>query len=99
MLGLFAVIGGWYGFTRIIPGTKVQVQISNRWINASIIEDGQGKGKVSVILDDDFQLKLERVDHDKVKSLEPSLDNAISTKLNFDLLCEAITHVHQQIKG
>ena len=57
VLGLFAVLGGWQGFSRICSGSQVSVETSNGvWNSATVIDDGVGKNKVSVILDDDVEL-------------------------------------------
>jgi len=54
--GVLAVVGGWT--SPITTGQKVQVEINNQWVDATIVDDGLGKKRVSVILDDDDTLTL-----------------------------------------
>jgi len=96
VLGLFSVIGGWYGFSRLSAGSQVLVQSNGCWNEATVIDDGAGKRRVSVILDEDASLQLVRVPHSKVKPRQTSIDQGINDKLNFDDLCEAITFLHEQ---
>jgi len=96
VLGLFAVIGGWYGFARVDPGSKVRVQINGCWNEATVIDEGVGKRRVSVVLNDDTSLTLVKVPHSKVQPHQTSIDKGINDKLNFDDLCEAITFLHSQ---
>jgi hypothetical protein len=56
VFGLLAVVGGWTSPMR--TGQKVQVEISNQWVNATVIDDGLGKKRLSVILDDDDSLTI-----------------------------------------
>lgn len=67
ILGLFIVIGGWYGFTRVTAGSQVQVQINGCWNEATVIDEGVGKRRVSVILNEDASLALVKVPHTKIK--------------------------------
>lgn len=69
ILGLFTVIGGWYGFTRVTAGARVQAQINGCWNEATVIDEGVGKRRVSVILNDDASLSLVKVPHNKIKPL------------------------------
>lgn len=96
LLGLFAVIGGWYGFTRVDAGSQVRVQINGCWHEATVIDEGVGKRRISVILNEDASLALVKVPHSKVKPHQTSIDKGINDKLNFDDLCEAITFLHNQ---
>ena len=96
ILGLFAVIGGWYGATRVTAGSQVQVQINGCWNQATVVDEGVGKRRVSVILNDDVSLSLVKVPHSKIKPHQTSIDKGINDKLNFDDLCEAITFLHNQ---
>lgn len=56
MFGLLSVIGGWSPPMR--TGQPVQVQINNQWVNATIVDDGLGKKRLSVIIDDDDSLTI-----------------------------------------
>lgn len=96
ILGLFTVIGGWYGFTRVTAGSQVLAQINGCWNEATVVDEGVGKRRVSVILNEDSSLSLVKVPHTKIKPLQTSMDKGINDKLNFDNLCEAITFLHQQ---
>lgn len=98
ILGLFAVVGGWQGFSRAVVGSAVQVETSNGyWSAATVIDDGVGKGKVQVILDEDTDLQLVKVPHHKVRLLQVNIDKSINDKINFDDLCQAITFLHSQL--
>jgi hypothetical protein len=96
ILGLFAVIGGWYGFARVGAGAQVQVQVNGCWSEATVIDEGVGRKRVSVILNGDASLTLVRVPHSKVLPVQTSIDRGVNDKLNFDDLCEAITYLHSQ---
>jgi hypothetical protein len=50
------VIGGWTPPIKI--GQPAQVEINNIWVNATIVDDGLGKKKVSVLLEDDDSLTI-----------------------------------------
>ena len=58
------------------------------------MDEGVGKRKISVILDEDSSLQLWKVSHNKIRPLQISIDKGINDKLNFDDLCEAITLLH-----
>jgi len=90
------VIGGWYGFTRVGAGAQVLVQVNGCWSEATVIDEGVGRRRVSVVLNDDATLALVRVPHSKVMPRQTSIDKGINEKLNFDDLCEAITFLHKQ---
>ena len=67
ILGLFAVLGGWYGFNRIGAGSRVRVQINGCWSMATVVDEGVGKRRVTVILDEDPALSLVKVPHSVVE--------------------------------
>ena len=67
VLGLFSVIGGWYGFNRIAPGSKVLAHINNCWSEATVIDEGNAKRKVSVLLDEDQTLTVVKVAHSNIQ--------------------------------
>lgn len=96
VLGLFAVIGGWYGFTRIGTGAQVQVQVNGCWSTATVIDEGVGRKQTTVILNDDATLSLVKVPHSQVLPHHSSIDRSINDQLNFDDLCEAISYLHSQ---
>ena len=54
VIGLLSVIGGWQPSLR--TGQIVQVNINNNWSNAIVVDEGLGKEKMSVILEDDDTL-------------------------------------------
>jgi hypothetical protein len=74
----------------------VHVQINGNWNEATVVDEGVGKRKISVILNDDSTLSLVKVQHSKVRPVQTSIDRGINDKLNFDDLCEAITFLHAQ---
>lgn len=74
----------------------MRVQINGCWNEATVIDEGVGKRRVSVILNEDASLALVKVPHSKVKPYQTSIDKGINDKLNFDDLCEAITFLHSQ---
>lgn len=51
-----ALVGGWN--SPITSGQNVQVEINNQWVQAIVVDDGLGKNRVSVILEDDDSLSL-----------------------------------------
>jgi hypothetical protein len=53
IIGLFAFIGGWSGFTKLTAGSQVKVEINGSWDEATVIDEGLGKRRMSVILNDD----------------------------------------------
>jgi len=54
VFGTLAVVGGWTPPIR--TGQPVQVEINNIWVDATIVDDGLGKKRISVLLDDDDSL-------------------------------------------
>ena len=54
VFGTLAVVGGWTPPIR--TGQSVQVEINNIWVDATIVDDGLGKKRISVLLDDDDSL-------------------------------------------
>jgi hypothetical protein len=61
-----------------------------------VIDEGVGKRRVSVILNEDASLALVKVPHAKIKPQQTTMDKGINDRLNFDDLCEAVTFLHQQ---
>ena len=53
---MLALVGGWT--SPIKCGQPVQVEINNQWVDAIVVDDGLGKKKVSVILEDDDNLQV-----------------------------------------
>ena len=99
ILGLFGVIGDWQGFSRIIAGSSVNVEVSKgQWSAATVVDDGVGKRKVSVILDEDANLQVMKVAHEKVRVLQTAIDQKVAGQLNFDDLCQAMTFLHRQLR-
>ncbi len=47
-------MGGWNSPIR--TGQNVQVEINNQWVDAIVVDDGLGKKRISVILEDDNTL-------------------------------------------
>jgi hypothetical protein len=54
VFGTLSVVGGWTPPIR--TGQPVQVEINNIWVDATIVDDGLGKKRISVLLDDDDTL-------------------------------------------
>lgn len=77
----------------------MQVQVNGCWNEATVVDEGTGRRRVSVVLNDDASLTLVRVAHSKVMPRQTSIDTGINDKLNFDDLCEAITFLHSQQQG
>ena len=96
LLGLFAVLGGWDGFARVGAGAQVQVLVNGCWSEATVVDEGVGRKRVSVVLNDDAALTLVRVPHSRVIPHQTSIGTGINERLNFDDLCEAITFLHSQ---
>jgi hypothetical protein len=54
VFGTLAVVAGWTPPIR--TGQPVQVEINNIWVDATIVDDGLGKKRISVLLGDDDTL-------------------------------------------
>jgi hypothetical protein len=67
IVGLFSVLGGWYGFSKIYPGSKAQVQINGEWIDAIVVDEGIINRRASVILADDAQLQIHKISYSDIK--------------------------------
>lgn len=70
-------------------------------MNATIVDDGLGKKKMSIILDDDDTLTLQKVPVNKVRSIytnEWLYDGQLSSLVDQKGLCAAIIKVYEQTK-
>ena len=66
VLGLLSVISGWH--PSISFGQPVQVSNnSQKWTNAVVVDDGCGKHKLSVIYEDDENLRIVQVPQSQVR--------------------------------
>ena len=59
-IGLMHVAAGW--FNQIKVGQLVEVNRANQWLRAHLVDDGLGKSKASVILENDETLSSVKVD-------------------------------------
>ena len=95
--GVLAVVGGWT--SPITTGQKVQVEINNQWVDATIVDDGLGKKRVSVILDDDDTLTLQKIPCSNVRQnlkFDWPFDVPMSSMINQQRLCEAMINLYDQ---
>jgi hypothetical protein len=49
--GIVGVIGGWVSSYR--TGSCVEVNVNKQWCKATVVDSGQGKRNVTVIVDDE----------------------------------------------
>lgn len=89
------MVGGWAQPLR--TGQQVQVEINNQWVSATLIDDGLGKKKVSVILDDDDTLTLQKVHVTRVRPLHRAEWQG-SSMIDQESLCKAVISVYEQSK-
>ena len=94
MIGLLTVIGGWQPSLR--TGQLVQVNINNNWSNATVVDEGLGKERMSVVLEDDDNLQVIRVnraDARAVQKYQVGLNGRFGESVNSELLQKAIIAV------
>ena len=68
MLGLLTVIGGWQPSLK--TGQLIQVKINNNWTNATVVDEGLGKEKMSVILEEDDTLQIVKVNAEDARATQ-----------------------------
>lgn len=88
VIGILALLGGWNAPMKI--GQNVQVEINNQWVDAVIVDDGLGKKKISVILDDDDTLQVQKVAIEKAKpcsKYEWPFEGQLGERINQQQLC------------
>lgn len=96
MFGILALVGGWN--TQIRTGQHVQIDINNQWVDGIVVDDGLGKKRISVILEDDDNLHVQKVALARVRpnsKYEWPFDSSLGDKINQDLLCRAIINVFE----
>jgi hypothetical protein len=98
ILGLLAVAGGWFGSSRLGAGAQVQVQVNGCWTEATVVDEGFGRKRISVLLKEDASLQLVRVPHSQVRPCSVQIDEAITSGLNLEDLCEVIVFLHSQLQ-
>ena len=47
----------------------MQININNNWTNAIVVDEGLGKEKMSIILEDDDTLQIIKVSSDKARAI------------------------------
>jgi hypothetical protein len=70
-------------------------------VNATVVDDGLGKKRVSVLLDDDDTLSIQKIPVERVRPLQKfewPFDSAISQQIDQERVCEAIINVYYQVK-
>ena len=80
VFGILAVVAGWT--PPIKTGQPVQVEINNIWVDGTTVDDGLGKKRISVLLDDDDSLQIQKIPIERVRPLqrvEWPFDSAISS--------------------
>lgn len=65
LFGILAVIGGWV--SQITTGSVVEVNINKQWCKGTVIDSGEGKRHITVILDDD-SLAMHKVQPQNLRS-------------------------------
>ena len=71
-------------------------------MNATVIDDGLGKKRISVILDDDDSLTIQKISVHKVRphqKLEWLLQGSLSSLIDQEKLCLAIINVFEQMQA
>lgn len=81
IFGLLAVVGGWTPPIR--TGQPVQIEINNQWVNATVIDDGLGKKRISAILNDDDTLTIQKVPVNKVRPLPSNHEWLADSAVNY----------------
>jgi hypothetical protein len=69
-IGLLTVIGGWCPSLR--TGQLIQVNIGNTWCFATVVDEGTGKDKMSVILEEDDNLQIIKINRSQARSVQRS---------------------------
>lgn len=83
MFGILALVGGWN--TQIRTGQHVQIDINNQWVDGIVVDDGLGKKRISVILEDDDNLHVQKVALARVRpnsKYEWPFDSSLGDKIN-----------------
>lgn len=58
---------------------------NNVWINATVVDEGAGKDKISVIIDEDDSLQINKINIDKARPInryELELDGDLGGKID-----------------
>ncbi len=79
----------------------MQVEINNIWVDATIVDDGLGKKRISVLLDDDDSLQIQKIPVERVRPLqrlEWPFDGPLSQQIDQERVCAAIINVYNQVK-
>ncbi|CDW79829.1 hect domain and rcc1-like domain-containing protein [Stylonychia lemnae] len=97
IVGIMALIGGWN--PPIKQGQSVQVEINNQWVDAIVVDDGLGKKRASVILEDDDTLAVQKIPVDRIRANEKyewPFEGLLSYKLDQADLCKAVINLYKQ---
>lgn len=99
LVGVFAVMGGWFGKSRISVGMQVQVLVGGRWTDATVVNEGFGRKQASVLLKDDLTLTLQRVNHSEIRAVKSAMSKTGLTHQSLNLvdLCESMAFLHSQL--
>lgn len=80
----------------------IQVNQNNTWINATVVDEGSGKDKISVILDEDDSMQITKFNKEKARPInrfELELDGDLGSKIDQNALIESVIHLDQQIRN
>ena len=69
-IGLLTVIGGWCPSLR--TGQLIQVNIGSSWCYATVVDEGIGKDKMSVILEEDDNLTIVKINRTQARAVQRS---------------------------
>eukprot|EP00347_Sterkiella_histriomuscorum_P020695 403336831 len=97
--GILSVIGGWYAPYR--TGQNIQIEINNQWVDAIVVDDGLGKKRISVILEDDETLQLQKIPSHRVRTHQKyqwPFDSDLSKLIDQEKLCNSVISVYKQLQ-
>lgn len=75
---------------------------NNVWINATVVDEGAGKDKISVILDEDDSMQIIKINKEKARPINRSeleLDGDFGLKIDQKSLINAVINLYQQSRN
>lgn len=72
------------------------------WSNATVVDEGAGKDKISVILDEDDSMQIIKINKEKARPInrfELDLDGDLGAKIDQKQLIEAVIEIYRQTKN
>ena len=95
IVGQLAILGGWY--PSLHSGQHVKVKFGNVENEAIVVQQGNGTGKVSIILDDDESMQIKKVKVEQVNPVKIHLKPSIS--LDISSLLESIKEFSKSMQS